>query len=475
MTVVTAPAARHRRTKRSLWPWILLALAILSVSGFVAAKMAINGYLRSDRFRQFVSGKMGETLHAQVEAMPFQFAGGTIYLDGMEAHGTTSAAFSNLQLEHVRVDLSTRRFFEHVWQIDQIDIQRARLNLDGPRPAAEITALVPERPVDLAQGSSWWPNRVEIGTTTIHDVDLQWLGGLATGATVKVTQQDGGGWVITAHGGSVKQSNMATLDIESVKMLYRAPFLFVQSADFQESGGGTLKASGEIQFDDHVDLLAELDRIPVNPLLQPDWRGKLTGNLNGEVRIKTALPMKDGPTLKGSLNLTDGRLEALSVLDDIAKFTDTVRFRQLNLTNASGDFDRDAKRLAVTNFIMESKGLIRIEGAFTIENEMIDGSFQVGITPASLQSLPGSQERVFTVARAGYLWAPMRLTGPVSKPNEDLSGRLKAAALGAVFDAAAGAVRGILDKAPEVQKNAADAADQLQKAADQGLKLLLVN
>ena len=43
---------------------------------------------------------------------------------------------------------------------------------------------------------------------------------------------------------------------------------------------------------------------------------------------------------------------------------------------------------------------------------------------------PGSQSRVFTVSHDGYYWTPLRLSGSVSHPHEDLTRRLVAAAAG---------------------------------------------
>jgi hypothetical protein len=123
----------------------------------------------------------------------------------------------------------------------------------------------------------------------------------------------------------------------------------------------------------------------------------------------------------------------------------------LNLNNVSGDFTRDDRRLHVKNFVAESDGLIRAEGEFTIENGNIDGNFQVGVTPSSLQWLPGSQAKVFTVSRGGYVWAPMHLTGPANKPTEDLSPKLIAAAQGAVIE-------GVQNAAGEAVKTGKDAA-----------------
>jgi hypothetical protein len=165
-----------------------------------------------------------------------------------------------------------------------------------------------------------------------------------------------------------------------------------------------------------------------------DWRKRLDGNLYGDVHVRSPMPMTGAPDLEGSLSLTQGRLEALPVLDQIATFTRSQQFRTLALSTASGDFKRKGDKLEVTNFIAESKGLIRIEGAFTVQNSLMDGTFQVGVTPGSLQWLPGSQGKVFTASREGYLWTSMRLTGPVDSPTEDLTPRLVAAAQGAIIE-----------------------------------------
>jgi hypothetical protein len=44
-----------------------------------------------------------------------------------------------------------------------------------------------------------------------------------------------------------------------------------------------------------------------------------------------------------------------------------------------------------------------------------------------LQWLPGSRERVFTVAQGGYVWTDVRISGSLQDMREDLSSRLAAA------------------------------------------------
>lgn len=217
-----------------------------------------------------------------------------------------------------------------------------------------------------------------------------------------------------------------------------------------------VNVNGDVRFGEALNLTAKLSGISVSPLLPEDWRLRLHGNLGGEMVIRSALPARGPPTLSGSLTLAQGQLQALPVLDQIALFTRTQQFRRLALNKVSADFRQENGKIEVRNFVAESEGLIRIEGSFTIVNGTIDGAFQVGVTPASLQWLPGSQERVFTQQRGGYVWTPMRLTGPLAKPGEDLSPRLIAAAQGALIQGVENSVRDTIKTGKDAAKGALD-------------------
>ena len=81
-----------------------------------------------------------------------------------------------------------------------------------------------------------------------------------------------------------------------------------------------------------------------------------------------------------------------------------------------------------------------MEGGFTVERGILQGEFQLGVSPASLHWLPGSRTRVFTQEHDGYAWTALRISGPLDRLTEDLSARLVAAAGDEVIEGVKGTI-----------------------------------
>jgi hypothetical protein len=441
-------------------------LLFLLVVAFFITKAAIDSYLRSDSFRQFVAQKAGGTLHAEAELAPLHFSGMNIFADRFQAKGGPEAAFADLQLEQLRAEISLRKFFDKAWLVEHFEVQRLRVNLDGPRADRLVeptgNPLAAPKKESQSESNGWLPNRVEVGRANVLDTQLLWAGGGLRGTALELQPHEGG-WQIAGRGGRLEHAKLPPLDVASLQLRYRAPSLFINSAEMRQGSSGALQATGEINFGQQLDIRLTLVNVDAVPYLSDDWRVRAKGNVSGEVTVRSPLPMVGGPRLQGSLRLANGELTALPVLDQIAVFTRTQQFRRLTLTNASCDFDQQGEKLHVTKFIAESEGLIRMTGDFTVAGGILDGTFQVGVTPGSLQWLPGAQAKVFTESRGGYLWAPMRLTGPVNKPTDDLTPRLAAAAQGAVIE-------GVQNAAGEAIKTGKDAAKSVLDLLLPGVK-----
>lgn len=444
---------------RSPWKtlalWSIPALALIAIGGALVTRQAIDAYLRSERFRAFLADKAGGTLHAKAEIAPLHFDTSHLYTDSFAARGTTAAKFSELQLNGLRAELSWGRFFQQVWQVDQLDVQRVSIELGGPRLDAPAALPAPRQKAASENRSRWLPDRVEIGNATIRDTHLGWAGGAMRGTALQIKPLDGA-WNIEGAGGTILHGNLPPLTVQRLDLGYRAPSLFVKSAEFRQGETGSVTADGEINFDNRLALHTVIRNVALTPWLAGDWRMRLRGDASGEVDIRSTLPLDGTPEISGKLSLANGQLEALPVLNEIAAFTRTQQFRKLTLSRASCEFATRGDRISVKNFIAEAEGLIRIEGTFGIENSIIDGTFQVGVTPASLQWLPGSQARVFTESRGGYLWAPMRLAGPLNSPSEDLTPRLVAAAGNEVIEQLGGAAKDATKTMKDAAKSALD-------------------
>ena len=463
------PRKKKSPFRTRLLIWTLPALAVLLVVGFIAFRIWFNAYLKSDAFRALIGGITASQLKANGEFQPFSFADSAIYSDGFKAHGTAQAAFSDLTADQIRARINLGGLWRHAWEIDEISLQRLQVSMGhttGAEPAAHPEQIPQESyAMPSLPSFKWLPDHVDLRKVIIQQAGVTWgantpQAGSVSNATVTITP-DGQAWKILCESGTISQTGGPDVTIDQANLRYQSPTLFITDAALRYSADSNIDVSGEVTFGKDCDVLAKLNGIPVAPFLRPDWRAKFKGNLSGDVRVRASLPLTSQPRVEGTLKLTQGSLEALPVLDEIATFTSTQRFRMLSLSKASAKFTSENGRVTVTDFIAESGGLIRMEGSFVVENGLIDGTFQVGITPSSLQWLPTAmQTRVFSAPHDGYVWTTMRLTGPVDHPNEDLSKRLVGAAGGAVIDT----INGVIQQVPggdSIPKEIPDAPKQL--------------
>ncbi len=436
----------------------VLALLVLTLVLLVTARLLFARYLHSEAFRRSLGEAAANALQAsRADFSPLEFDGSLVYGENFNAARDDGGAFSSISADQLRAAFDWHGLLQHKVQIDELKIER--LDVQAPaRPGAIGTAaesiLAPlsnpiQAPAPASGGSRGW--MVDLHKAVIGEANWHWSddppGGI-TGVAMTLVPDGGDAWVIEAQGGAVRQAGWPELELENASMRWQSPTLYITSSSLR-NGSGRLSVTGAVETRQSVDLQVKFDGVDIQPLLSPDWRERLTGRLAGQVSVQAPLGTDDAGravTVSGSATLTDGELTALPILDEIGTFTQTERFRRLELSSASADFTRTPDRLDVRNLIVESEGLIRVEGDYSIVNGQIDGTFQVGLTPATLQWIPGSQEQVFLGNRDGYRWASMRLTGPATHPVDDLTPRLAAAAGNGVIQGAAGAA-GTVEKA----------------------------
>jgi len=145
------------------------------------------------------------------------------------------------------------------------------------------------------------------------------------------------------------------------------------------------------------------------------------------------------------------------MLEEVATFTQLPQFKRMPLQEFSGDYTWVDGQLTLTNMVAESKGLLRLEGSCVLAADgKIEGTVRLGVTPQTLQWMPGSRERVFTIAQNGYLWTDVHVSGTLQNMQEDLSARLANALKNEVIQTG----KQLLDVLP------VPAADAAKKAVD---------
>ena len=456
----TLPTARPRPRRMLLWFVPPVGLLIVIV-GLLGARAWVTSYLRSDDFRHFLERKTSAALRADARLEPLRWQDTEVYTEALDAAGNTGSPFAKLTVEQVRARLDLHALWRRTWRVDSIDAERFAATLGNPHPVAPDTVaaseVTPSSQPGEGQGrgflAGWLPSRVEIGAVNVNDFSLVWNTGRVAGTHVTARPRNGGtqNWDIDGSGGRLEETHFPAVRLTDFHVKSSSHEVFITRATGQSDGGGRLELAGRqaLDGDRALDLTADFDGLPVQPFLPADWRARLHGNATGNVHVTGSAARGGDPwRARGHIELQDGRLEALPLLDELAVFTATERFRQTALQRGQADFEWTPGGVTVSGLLVESAGLLRIEGGFTVRGDQMDGTFQVGVARGSLRWIAGVGARVFDQPeRDGYVWTTAHLHGPVRHPSEDLTPRLVAAAQQEVIDKARQETGAVLDTA----------------------------
>lgn len=458
----------------------------LLVAGLFAARLWVNSYLRSADFRRMLDRQASTALRADGKFGVMQWQGTEVYNDAFDSVGDADSPLARLSAEGLRARLDFGALWHRAWRVEKIDVQRLGVTLaahhptpdelpptteTGPSPNSEPPAAetAPEPKHGKAGRSpkesprpepgllaEWLPNRVEIGEVKIEDFSLAWnadqpgaAGKLAhTRLSIRPVDEDQRTWLINGTEGRLSQAHLPPVALKSFAFRAAPHKLYITRVSGQVEGGGRIELSGKqgLDGDRALDLTADFEALPLAAFLPPDWRARLKGAASGHVHVTGSA--EDGQRAAGHLELRDGKLAALPVLTQLATFTSSERYRQVPLQKASADFDWTNGDLTVTRLQIESEGLLRVEGGFTVQNNQMDGMLQVGVARSATRWLAVMGAQVFDQPEHdGYAWTSVRLTGPANHPTEDLSPRLIAAVQNAAIKKAQQGTDAVLDTA----------------------------
>lgn len=448
------------KNARFLW-LALAALVLLAIVAVVGVSVWVQRFLRSEDFQRLVAARTGEALQADASVGALRWNGSSVFSDSFQADGRAGGVLQRLRADQVRAEVNWRAVLQGAWRVDQIDV----VKMEGTfRPGTPAAAPVPPRD-PAPQLPGWLPRRFELGQLNVSQASFT-FGGVQGSETIRlqdtglVLKPEGSSWGIDGRRGTLSVPGLPTLEVSDFRSRLQGGTFYLTEARLRYGEAGTVTASGE--FAQNSQLQVDWAKVDVAAFLDEAWKDRLSGQMAGKATIKWPVAGIAAGQASGTFRLTDGLLQNLHLLEKIASFTGAPQFRRMPVQEFSGTFQWAVGALALNDVVLESKGLLRLEGQCTVGSAgELAGRFRVGVTPQTLQWLPGSRERVFIQAENGYLWTEVKIGGTVEQVQEDLSPRLARAMGEEVIDQGSSLIENLPGAARDGAKGVLDALSPL--------------
>ena len=423
--------------------WLGKSAIGLILIGVVAAGVLyamVRSYLHSDAFRQFLSAKAGEVAGVSGEFTPFRWDG--LAVDTSEFAATGDGLVKSLRVEGMHTEVGVGGVSRGVWEIQGSRVQRLEVTVDArgavdgsPFPGKGIVSPKSKQ----AKSNGWLPTEVELLGLDVSEVGVKALldQGPATVSGMRLRLEPAGkkkAYRAELVDGTIRLpfALMPELRLNRAKLRYQDGQVFLSHASASAWSDGLIEASGEWDSSNgRYAVEGSVSGVKCDDVFNEDWSKRLTGDVESDFTLDN----HGGPMVaRGKLTIRNGTLTGLPVLDSLAAYADTRRFRTLVLSDAHTNWRWKSGELFLTDLVIGSEGLARLEGSITIRNKVIDGSFRLGLAPGTLSNIPGAETLVFAPGERGLMWTPLRITGTLDDPKEDLTDRLIAAAGLRMFD-----------------------------------------
>lgn len=436
--------SKKQRARKATGKWILRVLSILLVCvilGGFGVYSWLKSYLHSEEFRVFISDTVGDAIGSEAEFELFEWQGMDARTAGFKSEN--GKVIRKIKADGVRARLGLGGVRRGVWEISDVRVNQLDLVMDTTAsadvPSADVeedkpeATAAPEEPGFLA---GLLPDRAELNSVQITSANILLKtagGGLhAQDVATRIDSvQDGGAYDVQLSGGVIDTNWFGSpLELVSAKGKWRDGRIFLTKSEANVYKRGRLNLNGELEGDD-FGFYGTLTDVRAEELVAEDWQKRIMGDVAAKFKVQSG---KEHTIIRGKVQMKRGVLTALPVLDRIAAYANTRRFRRLILSEATFKFWKEGERLELTEIVLASEGLVRVVGNMTIRQGKLDGQFKVGIVPGTLAHIPGAETKVFLRGDKGLLWAPLRITGTVDNPKEDLSDRMIAAAGERMFE-----------------------------------------
>ncbi len=445
------------------------------------AKSSLDSWMKGEGLRNFLTGKAAVILKSEVTLGATKWEGSQVYAEGFSARGYEDAAFAKLDLDSIRATNGGSK--KGAVQIPEVKINRMNIEFSPARKKGKFPASAGTGADSKALPewlTKWLPNRVEIGeirvdagNLEINDATGKKIVSLKSVRTKVMPDFETKIWEIKGQGGNFHVESLPEMKLKDMALRWKNKNLFLNQVALGIFKDGYIDGLGEISFENSapkLDLELNVSRIDVHEVMRDEqWKKRLSGTLRGKIMV---LGNPGNLHQEGTIYLEEGLLKSLPILETIAGYTRSEKFKRLALNEAHSDFVRKGDRIELRNLVVQSDGLLRLVGKVDIDGEQLRGNLRIGVVPGTLRWIPGAEQSVFTESKDGFLWAGMVLAGTTAKPEEDLSGRLILAAGEAILKELPEETLNQAKKLLSGEKSVGGASDATGEVINQGKKVI---
>lgn len=501
---------RRKSSRRAAWFWAGAGvLAVIGAGSVFGLQLWVRKYLRSAEFAEKVNAAAMSALHAQSSLQDLSWEDSTVHAARFQARGMEEAAFRELSVSDARAEVDIGALWDRTWRVRRISVARVEADFSPERlPAMAGNRVQPGPGTDSGADQSswlqrWLPNRADLGPVTVDRFDFHWTGSgkavRGNGMALVLTPNLAGEFTALAGSGGTAAMDGAAhaLTIHNLQANLRRDALRVDQ--FQgEIANATVRAEGTLSLTGSrdVSLTLAVDRAQLSDWIPEDWLRRCSGVASVEARVRAGGADFGRFSADGRVRLKDALIQALPLLDVIAKKTRNETFLRLLVKDAVSDFTRlPDGGWRFDKLRADAPGLLRLKGAAAADSTgALNGEMLLGIVPGTLRYLAGAEQTVFrpmeraelspaerallTSDDSGLLWTRLRLRGTLDRPSEDLSDRLAMAWFNATADQVAGLSMEAAAKAAEtasglagkVLETAPPVLDQAPALLNQGVQ-----
>ena len=383
-------------------------MAAIALLGSLLLAATVHYFLKNSELERGLEKITGQVLRADVSIKPWEWNGTWFSSTALTLRGWEDSHFKNAEGFHVRLGWNWRALFSGVFQLEEISIDELQAEFQSPSKSQSSRKNDVFIPLPL----QFQLDRIVIGRARILYQNVS-----ANGLKLLLTPQANGELKISGSGGVLHVPKLPRLDIQSVQCREVAGRFYLEESQLTLNRSGSISATGQSGPDGalHVDWSG----LPARRVFGETFGKYLDGTLSG------TCDWEDSGKAKGKFQIENATIDNVSFLDEAAAVTGILALQKLPVQALSANFDYQNEEAKFSNVILESRGVLKVEGNLWIKPDgAISGNLQLGVAPNFLTAMPGARESVFTIQRDGYFWTPVKLGGTLEVPREDLSARM---------------------------------------------------